>query len=227
MIYAYTRVSTNDQAADFKSSLDDQEATIRRRITKPIDRIFCDPGVSGAVHLNFRPAGKEMVAALKPGDVIVASKLDRLFRSARDALVTVEDLKDRGVDVILTDMGDEPVTQNGPSKMFFTMLAAFADFERGRLKERMADGRAGKKKRGGHIGGSAPYGYRVEGNGAAASLVEEPKEQAIIEAMRKYREDGFSYEMVAHYINASGHANRKGKPFSRTQVHRILTRKMV
>jgi hypothetical protein len=92
-----------------------------------------------------------MLARLSPGDVIIAAKLDRLFRSARDALATVDRLKERGVSIVLADMGAEPVTENGVSKLFFSILASVAEFERWRIAERMQEGRVGKRTRGGHV----------------------------------------------------------------------------
>src|SRR3954454_23683320 len=73
---------------------------------------------------------------------------------------TAERLRARKVDLIVADMGSEPVTQNGVYRMFFGMLALVAEFERERIKERSAEGRAAKRLGGGHIGGSAPFGFR-------------------------------------------------------------------
>ena len=50
----------------------------------------------------------------------------------------------------------------------------------------LADGRRGKATKGGHIGGTAPFGYRVEGAGKAAILVPVPAEQEALETI--YRE---------------------------------------
>ena len=51
----------------------------------------------------------------------------------------------RGIDLIVADMGTEPVTQNGVSRMFFGMLALVAEFERERIKEQSAEGCAAKR----------------------------------------------------------------------------------
>src|SRR3954454_12314239 len=91
---------------------------------------------------------------------------------------TAEQLKARKVDLIVADMGSEPVTQNGVSRMFFAMLALVAEFERDRSNERSAEGRVAKRRIGGHIGGSSPFGFRRIGAGRAARLEPEPAQQA-------------------------------------------------
>lgn len=72
------------------------------------------------------------------------AKLDRAFRNAADALATAEQLNAQKIDLIVADMGSEPVIQNGVSRMFFGMLALVAEFERERIRERLADGRGAK-----------------------------------------------------------------------------------
>ena len=93
MIFSYARVSTTEQAADGTTSIAEQHRKNRALATMrgvSADNIaeFTDAGVSGSIALSERPSGKEMLDAAKKGDVIVASKMDRLFRSASDALVT-------------------------------------------------------------------------------------------------------------------------------------------
>ena len=172
--------------------------------------------------LSQRPAGSRLLADACPGDTICAAKLDRLFRSASDALVTVDALKKRGIKVILLDIAAEPVTENGVAKLFFTILSAVAEFERGRIAERTADGRRAKREKGGHIGGAAPYGFRVEGTERESRLVPIPEEQAMLEAIGK--PEGKSAWKVANKLNRRGFRTRSGKPFQTVQVQRILER---
>ena len=61
------------------------------------------------------------------------------------------------------------MTENGMAKLFFTMLAAFAEFERGRIAERTAEGRKSSAA-GGHLGGPALSGYHKVGAGKNAML---------------------------------------------------------
>jgi DNA invertase Pin-like site-specific DNA recombinase len=224
-IYGIIRVSTTEQAAEGRSSLDDQ----RNRVTGAamtngwtVDHIYADEGVSGSTPLAERPEGGRMFRALKSGDVVIAAKMDRLFRSAQDALNTVDKFKKAGVKLILVDMGTDPVTENGVSKMLFTVLAAMAEFEKGRILERMADGRKGKKAKGGHTGGQAPYGFRVEGLGRDAVLVEEPGEQVVLSRAKELYASGASLRGVVQALAAAGFVSRSGTLFQATQIMRMV-----
>jgi DNA invertase Pin-like site-specific DNA recombinase len=224
MIYGYTRVSTNEQAEDGRSSIADQERRIRAVATfhdYPEPTMVADV-VTGSVALPVRQHGGNLWAGLQRGDTLIASKLDRIFRSAEDALASARQLQERGIALIIADMGVEPVTGNGVSKLFFTMLAAFAEFERWRIKERMNDGRSGKKAKGGHIGGSAPYGFRVEGKGREASLVPIDAEQVTIAEARRMRGMGLTLRTISDRLADAGMHNRLGQKFTPVQVERMV-----
>jgi DNA invertase Pin-like site-specific DNA recombinase len=229
MILSYSRVSTVEQAADGTTSIAEQirknKAIADLRGASSFDfTSYVDEGVSGSIPLSERPKGKAMLADAAKGDIIVASKMDRLFRSASDALNTAESLKARGVDLILVDMGTNPVTENGTAKMFFGMLALVAEFERGRIAERMEDGRRGKRQRSGHLGGVAPYGYRVVGEKRESRLEPVPEEQPILREVLDLSKQKLSSWTIMKQINEKGYKNREGKPFECYQVKRIIDR---
>lgn len=222
--YGYTRVSTSEQADD-RSSLADQERRIRGAALMrgaDIRKVFCDPGVSGGLPISKRPSGAEMMATIRTGDTIVAAKMDRIFRSAEDALVTAARLQEMGVKLIIADMGPDPVTENGAAKLFFTMLAAFAEFERNRIAERVRDGRTAKAARGGSIGGIAPYGKRVSGSGRNAVLVDDPEEARTVAKARLLRQQGLSLRGISAALAAAGTVSRAGSPFAPAQISRML-----
>ena len=224
-VVGYARVSTAEQAQDGRTSLASQEQAIKGvAMIHAIERveIYSDPGISGAVPLNERPGGARLTAALEPGVLVVGSKLDRIFRSASDALQTVDSWKQCGVDLVLVDCGSEPVSSNGASKLFFGILASVAEFERGRIRERMLEGKTGKKARGGHIGGSVPYGYRKLGTGVGARLILDPEEQRAIKYIKQLRADGATYQMMVELLTIRGMYLRTGKRWTNSQLHRVL-----
>jgi DNA invertase Pin-like site-specific DNA recombinase len=186
--YGYCRVSTFDQADNL--SIPDQEHKVMcvagyHRLE--LAEMVSEPGVSGSMAFAARPASGALFAKLEPGDTLIVSKLDRAFRDAEDALSTSRALHERGVRLIVADIGVEPVTENGTGRLFFTILASVAEFERFRIRERTADARKAKKAKGGYIGGSAGFGYRVVGERADSRVVEEYPEQV---ALRWIREQG-------------------------------------
>ena len=225
--YIYVRVSTLEQAQDERTSLETQRMTAQgsammRGIPPENTVVVCDIGVSGGLKLSARPEGGKMYAKLVTGDLIISSKLDRLFRSVSDASTTAETLMARGIHIILSDLGPEPVTSNGQSKLFFNMLTAFAEFEKTRIAERMAEGRKGKKARGGYACGAVPYGFDVVGQGREAMLVKNEREQAMVSRAITLRAGGLTLRRVADELSDEGYLSRSGKVFLPEQVKQIL-----
>lgn len=199
--YGYARVSTLQQA-DEGESLDVQQRVIggyAQMHGLAVDRVFVERGVSGSRPLAERPEGAALLAALRPGDTVITPKLDRMFRSALDALGVLGELKSRGVSLHMIDLGGD-VTGNGISKLVFTILSAVAEAERDRTRERIAEVKADQRKRGRFLGGSVPFGWRREGE----KLVPEPEQQAAIEKMRKLRVQGLSLRAIRDRMAAEG-----------------------
>ena len=92
----------------------------------------------------------QALAAVRAGDTFVVPKLDRLARSVPDARATADELEQRGVKLALGNSVHDPTDPMG--KMFFNILATFAEFEadliRMRTKEGMAVARAKGKLKG-------------------------------------------------------------------------------
>jgi putative DNA-invertase from lambdoid prophage Rac len=136
--------------------------------------------VSGSVPVEERPVGGVLFAKLERGDIVIAAKLNRLFRSALDALKVVESLKTRGVKLLhLLDLGGD-IAGNGISKLFLTIAADFAEAERDRIRERMEQVKADQKARGRYSGGKIPFGFR---RGDDGELVPHEGEQEAIRDM--------------------------------------------
>jgi putative DNA-invertase from lambdoid prophage Rac len=200
--YGYARVSTALQARD-GDSLPAQERKIAGHaliLGVTVDRIFVERGVSGSKPLGDRPEGAKLLAILKPGDNIITTKLDRMFRSAADALTVHDALKARGVSLHMIDLGGD-VTGNGISKLVFTILSAVAEVERDRTRERVLDIIADKRKRGVHVGGQRPTGYSI---GEDGKLVPNKAEQQAITRMVKLRAGGLSWRDIAAKVSESG-----------------------
>ena len=105
-------------------------------------------GLTGTT--RARPGLDQALAAVREGDTLVVSKLDRLARSVPDARAIADRLRERGVKLALGRALYDPGDPMG--KMFFNILATFAEFEadliRMRTREGMAIARARGKLRG-------------------------------------------------------------------------------
>ncbi len=200
--YGYARVSTIAQA-DEGESLDVQQRQIAGHAQiqgLEVEKVFVERGVSGSKPLAQRPQGAALLAALQPGDVVITPKLDRMFRSALDALDVLGQMKQRGIALHMIDLGGD-TTGNGVSKLVFTILSAVAEAERDRTRERIAEVKRDQRQRGRYLGGAVPWGYRI---GDAGELVPIPEKQAAIRRMRKLREQGFALRAIAEKMKASG-----------------------
>jgi len=135
-----------------RCSTDEQDLTAQRQtllaLGVPPDRIYIDHGVSGT--RRERPGLDQALAAVRTGDTLVVPKLDRLARSVPDARDIGDTLARRGVVLSLGGRIYDPDDPMG--KMFFDILAPFAEFEvdliRMRTREGMAVARAQGKLKG-------------------------------------------------------------------------------
>jgi DNA invertase Pin-like site-specific DNA recombinase len=199
-IYVYCRVSTAAQASEGES-LEVQRRQLEgwaHMQGQRLDAVFVERGVSGSVPLTERPEGSRLWAQLRPDDVLVAPKLDRLFRSALDALRAVEDLKGRRVSLVLLDLGGD-IAGNGLSKLFLTIAAAFAEAERDRIRERVSQVKRDQRQRGRYLGGKVPYGFRVGAEGALEAI---PEKQAVIRRAGELRAAGAPLRAIRAALEA-------------------------
>jgi DNA invertase Pin-like site-specific DNA recombinase len=138
----YCRVSTNDQTCDLQ--LRDLRQMAEHRGFE-ITRVYQDNGQSGAK--TSRPALDEMLKDAKRGKfrVLLVWRLDRLGRSTSHLLTLLESFRVWSIDLISYSEGLDFTTPAG--RMFFTLIAAFAEFERESVRERVRAGlRAAKAK---------------------------------------------------------------------------------
>jgi DNA invertase Pin-like site-specific DNA recombinase len=201
-VYGYFRVSTARQAGEGES-LDVQRRQIEGYAHMhglTLRGVTVEEGVSGSIPVHERPRGGRLFAKLRKGDVVIAPKLDRLFRSALDALQVVEDLRKRGVSLHLLDLGGD-ISGNGLSKLFLTIAAAFAEAERDRTRERISQVKADQKARGRYLGGIVPFGYRL---GEHGELAPHKAEQAAILQMAALRAQGKALRAIAEAMQAKG-----------------------
>ncbi|MET6932579.1 recombinase family protein [Klebsiella pneumoniae] len=126
-----------------------------------------------------RPGLKRALRRLRPGDVLVVWKLDRLGRSVRDLITLVSELQARGVNFrSLTDSIDTST----PAGRFFHVMSALAEMERELIVERTRAGLAAAREQG-RVGGRR----RV--------MTEE-----VVERCRRMLENGATRQQVADVI---------------------------
>ena len=141
MLIGYARVSTLDQNLDLQRDALSEAGC---------ERIFIEQ-MSGAV--ADRPELREALKFARGGDTLVVWKLDRLARSLKQLIETVETLRERGINFrSLTEALDTTTAQG---RLVFHMFGALAEFERGLILERTRAGLQAARKAG-RTGGRPP-----------------------------------------------------------------------
>ena len=198
-IFGYVRVSTVTQAREGES-LEAQ----RRQVTSyaaskglelPPENVFVEAGVSGSIEFQDRPEGAKLFNQMVSGDMVIFPKLDRAFRNTRNALNVLHELKGRGISVHFIDLGGD-VTGNGVGAIVFTILSAFATFERERIATRIREVKQMKKAQGKFTGGRRAFGYDV----TDGVKVPREDEQIVIRQMAKMREAGATYRQLSDWM---------------------------
>ena len=140
-LIGYARCSTDRQDLDAQ-----RQALLDLGVAE--DRIYTDHGLTGTT--RARPGLDQALAAVRQGDTLIVPKLDRLARFVPDARAIADRLRERGVKLALGRALYDPDDPMG--KMFFNILATFAEFEadliRMRTREGMAIARTKGKLRG-------------------------------------------------------------------------------
>ena len=136
-LIGYARCSTD------KQDLAAQKAALTELGVSP-DRIYTDHGLTGTN--RSRPGLDQALAAVRTGDTLVVPKLDRLARSVPDARFIADALVARGIRLALGASVYDPADPIG--KMFFNILATFAEFESDLIRLRTREGMAIARTRG-------------------------------------------------------------------------------
>lgn len=142
----YIRVSSKSQAEN--NSLAEQEQAILEKY--PSAEIYREV-YTAAKDFNNRVVFNELVDRLVSGDVLVVCKMDRFCRNVREGLNIIDSLLAKGVTVHILNLG---VIDNSPiGRLLYTVLLAFAEFERNMIVERTKAGRELARQKDGYIEG--------------------------------------------------------------------------
>lgn len=143
----YARVSTSDQNADM------QLAELRQYVAArgwQIAGEYVDEGFSGTT--NNRPMLKALLAdvRMRKVDTVICWKLDRLFRSIKHTVLTLNEFQDLGVAFI--SLRDQIDMTTAAGRLMMHMVSAFSEFEASLIRERVKAGLANRKAKGLRLG---------------------------------------------------------------------------
>lgn len=220
----YIRVSSDEQARE-GLSLEAQKRKINAYCElKDLDlvTIFSDEAISGFKPFEKRPGGSKAYDVLATGqaDHIVAIKLDRLFRNTGDAIAKATEFQKKNINLHLLDVSVDTSTATG--KMFFTVLAMLAQFERDITGER-TKAVLDMKRKDGKVFNHTPFGFDRDGD----SFIENPKEQKAIESIIVMRNKGYSFREIASELELLGIKPKHSQTWQAMAIKKICDRYMV
>ncbi len=146
----YARVSTTNHGQDVGLQLDELRTVARQRGWALVDE-YVDEGVSGT--RETRPALDRMMNDARQGrfDVLLVWKIDRLGRSLRHLLSVLDDLRSMNIGFVsVRDAAIDTTTPHG--RLMLAIVAAFAEFERSLIVERVLAGLENARRKGRLLG---------------------------------------------------------------------------
>jgi site-specific DNA recombinase len=214
----YIRVSTQEQLDGYSISAQKRQLTAYCESQGwEIAGYYVEEGVS-AKNTN-RPELQRMISHIKNGliDCVLVYKLDRLTRSVMDLYKLLQLFEE--YDCKFKSATEVYDTTSAIGRMFITLVASFAQFERERLAERVSMGLEQLTREGKWKGGAVGYGHdRKDGK-----FVIVEHEAEVVKDMYKWYMNGMSDIKIAIKLNNMGITTRSGAEWTDKKVRYVLT----
>jgi site-specific DNA recombinase len=181
-----------------------------------LDDHYDDAGYSGGS--TIRPGLQRLLRDIESGsiDAVVCYRIDRLTRCLTDFARLVDIFEQNKISLVSITEHFNTATSIG--RLNLHMILSFAQYERELAGERIRDKFMISRKRGMWMGGWVPTGYRLE----ERKLMLEPTEATLVQHIfERFLQVGSATKLVQE-LNAAGHRTKRGKPFDKGIVYKLL-----
>ncbi len=196
-------------------------------------RKFADERASGTGTLERHEFLKALEFCKEHKAVLICYKLNRMARNTYDALLTLDDLRKHGCDMVLLDILTDTTTPAG--RMLFTVMAALSELQAGEVSEVTSEAMQRHQQNLYVMGSTCPYGWKRSGEYDMVKftgthtkqrwkMIPDEKEQEVLDLAIRLDARGWGVRKITRYIGLCGYKSRTNQPFHPSTILRILMR---